>query len=133
MFGIGLATICAAVAWVLALNTMGLSGEQDPFGLSGWYLRVGAVGLAVIGTMAISRYITHRSGRGLRLGLAAFVILFAMLLASWTALVFHRNGGTFRDVETVFDYFVAVWLTYGPAVLVSTAAFVGSELLTGRL
>lgn len=133
MFGIGLASICAAVAWVVTINNIGLTGETDIFGLAGWYPRVVVVGGIAIGIMAIARYLTRRTGRGLRLGLAGFIVVVPILLIAAAALVYFKHGGSFADTEQVTTYLRAIWSSYGAALLISAGAFLASELLTGRL
>lgn len=133
MFGIGIACITAAVAWVLTLNSVGLSGDADAFGLAGWYPRVFGVGAAVISVMAIARYLTHRDGRGLRLGLAGFVLAALVLLSGLAAVVYFRLGGSFASPEEMLSFASSLWAAYGAALLISASAFLASELITGRL
>ncbi len=133
MIGIGLAAMCAGIAWMLAFKRLGLTTATDPFGFEIWQVRAALVGGALVAILAVARYLTYRPGRGMRIGLANFLVVTALLLSFFTVLMFLRNGGDLADTTALLDHVRKVLATYGSAVFVTFAAFLSSELLLARL
>lgn len=133
MFGTGLATGCAAIAWFIAFAKLITIGAPDPFGFVGWHARALLVGGGLLGCLAVARYATYRPGRGLRLGLANFLLLAGVLVTFFSLLFFVRQGGDLTNGDQLLAFAGRVLETYGVCAFASLAAFLASDVLLARL
>lgn len=125
--------MCAAIAWTIAVKRMTVAGDPDPFGLTSWQLRAFIVGGGLIACLAVARYLTYRPGRGMGIGLAAFVVAAGALVAFFCGLVFLQHGGDLFDYSAGAEYVRRLGAIYGGPVFVAFAAFLACELLLARL
>lgn len=133
MLGIGLAAMCAAIAWTIAFKRMVLLNYPDPFGFVTWQIRALIVGGGLIACLAVARYLTYRPGRGMGIGLANFIVTSATLVVFFCALVFLRYGGDLTDYAAFAEYGHRIAAIYGGPVFVAFAACLACELLLARL
>ena len=133
MFGIALAAMCSAIAWAIAFKRTAVIGDPDPFGFVTWPTRAVLIGGGLIACLVVARYLTYRPGRGLRLGLANFVLLAAGLISFFCLLFYVRQGGDLADVTAVVAFASRVVGIYGACAFASFAAFLASEVLLARL
>lgn len=134
MFGLVLACISAAVAWVVSFNKLIVIGDEpDPFGLLTYYPRLLLLGGGIIFCCAVARYLTRRHGRGLRVGLVNFTLLAMALMAIFCLGLFMNNGGTYAETEALVEVGRQALLMYGACITLTVAAFMTSEMMTGRL
>ena len=115
MLNIGLAVVCAAIAWWLAFKRTVVLADPDPLGFSLWQVRIVLIGAGFIACLAVARYLTYRPGRGRRIGLANFMVLSAVLVAFFIAVFFVKNGGDLSDVAGMQGYLLKVLAVYWPA------------------
>lgn len=133
MLGIGMAMICGAIAWALAFNRLVKAADPDPFGVSAWSVRAALIGAVLIGCLAVTRYLTYRPGRGLKIGLAQFLLAALCLVGFFCAVAYLRLGGDLADVATFTAFGKTVMQAYGAPALIALVAFLSCELLMARL
>ncbi len=128
-----MAMTCGAIAWVLAFNRLVSVTDADPFGLTAWSLRAALIGAVLIGCLAVARYLTYRPGRGLKIGLAQFLVASIVLLAFFCAVAFVRLGGNPADIAAFTAFGSTVAQAYGGPAVIALVAFLSCELLMARL
>jgi hypothetical protein len=133
MLNTGFAALCAAIAWAIAFQRIAVVGEPDPFGFDNGYARAGLIGGGLVACLAVARYLTYRPGRGLRIGLANFMLVSAGLVAFFSVLFFVQLGGDVTDAGALADYAARIAATYGVCAFASFAAFLSCELLLAHL
>ena len=133
MLGIGMAMICGGIAWVLAFKRLVKATDVDPFGLTIWSVRAALIGAVLIGCLAVARYLTDRPGRGLKIGLAQFLLASLVLLVFFCAVSYMCLGGNLADATAFTAFGKTVAQAYGNPALIALAAFLSCELLMARL
>ena len=133
MLGIGMAMICGGIAWVLAFKRLVKATDVDPFGLTIWSVRAALIGAVLIGCLAVARYLTYRPDRGLKMGLAHFLLASLVLLTFFCGVSFLRLGGNLADAEAFTSFGKSVAQAYGAPALIAITAFLSCELLMARL
>ncbi len=133
VLGIGMAMICGGIAWVLAFKRLVKATDVDPFGLTIWSVRAALIGAVLIGCLAVARYLTDRPGRGLKIGLAQFLLASLVLLVFFCAVSYMCLGGNLADATAFTAFGKTVAQAYGNPALIALAAFLSCELLMARL
>ena len=133
MLGIGMAMICSAIAWALAFKRLVKAADPDPFGVSAWSVRAALIGAVLVGGLAVARYLTYRPGRGLKIGLAQFLLAALCLIVFFSAVSFVRLGGDLADAAAFTAFGKTVTQFYGAPSLIAVVAFLSCELLMARL
>lgn len=133
MLGLAMTIMCAAITWTIAFQKLVDAATPDPFGVTSWKARAAIVGSVLIGCLAVARYLTYQPGRGLRRGLAYFLIALVILVTFFALVSFVRLGGNPADPAAVIDFTRRIAELYGPPAVVTFAAFLATELLLARL
>ena len=128
-----MAMICSAIAWALAFKRLVKAADPDPFGVSAWSVRAALIGAVLVGCLAVARYLTYRPGRGLKIGLAQFLLAALCLIVFFSAVSFVRLGGDLADAAAFTAFGKTVTQVYGAPALIAVVAFLSCELLMARL